>query len=1151
MWLWRDWSKGSRWLAVCLVLSAVATGQDLATKAWRLESGGDGEQALASLRQAAAAAPSDPVTLRAYAEFLERHHDPAAREMYARLSQLLQRSSAPADQRAAIAQRLAILDLLAGDREASERHLQDYSAAGGKDLALPPPRTAAASNYIEIPGPLRSFARMAALSPDLSPNELLPALARNIITEGYRATSSNEALEQTEYLKLVIRYLSQARELERLAGSGKILRIDMCESPATADLLRLIGYRMRGGCGSDLVLETVNASRAFLTTDSGFPLADLEQALRTNRPFTLDYSPTRVPILYTADYWQQAPPAKDKAPGKSQDKTQDKAPDRSQGEFIDNFLGDPSLARLYVALSKLDTGTSEQLRQSFPSARLKLYAHVLDFFGGMFQMREGKAVVPGGARSEKAWADLNGGIGADKGAAFFERLITRDDGWLASYFDSLARIEGPVKDYLTEPERLKRFYAAIHGKVTSPGPARPVFRANTDMLLLTTRLRLDSDGKPHLPGGLDIWKRLFAEHPEGKYDAKLTRSAPQWKDADDVLEALFGLSRKTAENEPLKIFMALTDIDRRRTKPLDPATMDKLARNYRTLSAQYPLFAEFPTLADSTVLAYLETTRTIDAIHNLGLRADAAGTAQALIGLWQIFARQQSIPREAADATLAKLLTPFAKIGGDKDVFDAGRAGVRELLLATKSPAGVSAQDRMLDLLAGGVPEGASDTHQQMVEDLIRIFEAQRLASLSTIFDLADNLDSVSKGQPLNTALTGRLASRISEIQLPRNSLSSPERSTASFGYWTEQHIEDQRKLNLRAAIDKAAKDPQKLSDLRGALSGFLRDTLVGFNYMHYAPPGAQVLRTNPLFVRSHDFIGVQASNQTWGATYVPGAGWPSNSGGRLAGSMASLPSALAEAEQNFLIPSHEQALIWGDLVPQIMLTAIVPRWWNVSPVQTHWVGVHMAYGESLLGLAALNAEHRREVLAALEPYLAPGRLRKIDDLLQSGEPRIAVENVLPSEMYLLARSLAGQDQGSPLAQEIRRVAAESPAAVGPDAISQAFGTPKPTLANTYGLELLNLRTFPTLMGYSSRMLAESWESNLLYYAALADQIHAQPEQMNVLVPSWTQQTVEHIFATHLEDWPALLRSLRLVGDDVREKARRQTQASNSEAIAR
>jgi hypothetical protein len=43
-----------------------------------------------------------------------------------------------------------------------------------------------------------------------------------------------------------------------------------------------------------------------------------------------------------------------------------------------------------------------------------------------------------------------------------------------------------------------------------------------------------------------------------------------------------------------------------------------------------------------------------------------------------------------------------------------------------------------------------------------------------------------------------------------------------------------------------------------------------------------------------------------------------------------------------------------------------------------------------------------------------------------------------------------------------------------------------------------------------------------------------------VAVPEWTQLTVEKIFATHLEDWPALLRSLRLVGEDVRTKVRKQ-----------
>ena len=105
--------------------------------------------------------------------------------------------------------------------------------------------------------------------------------------------------------------------------------------------------------------------------------------------------------------------------------------------------------------------------------------------------------------------------------------------------------------------------------------------------------------------------------------------------------------------------------------------------------------------------------------------------------------------------------------------------------------------------------------------------------------------------------------------------------------------------------------------------------------------------------------------------------------------------------------------------------------------------------------------------------------------------------------------------------------------------------TPKPMLSTSYQPELLNLRTFPTLMGYSSRILAESWESNLLYYAALADDVHMAPAELNLRVPEWTQQTVERIFATHLDDWPALLRSLRLVGDEVREKARKQTLAES------
>jgi hypothetical protein len=137
--------------------------------------------------------------------------------------------------------------------------------------------------------------------------------------------------------------------------------------------------------------------------------------------------------------------------------------------------------------------------------------------------------------------------------------------------------------------------------------------------------------------------------------------------------------------------------------------------------------------------------------------------------------------------------------------------------------------------------------------------------------------------------------------------------------------------------------------------------------------------------------------------------------------------------------------------------------------------------------------------------------------------------------------SRQGAPDGSCILAELRQLAQSSPSEVNYPAISRAFGTPKPTLANSYEPELLNLRTFPTLMGYSSRMMAESWESNALYWAALADELDVPPSQLNVRIPEWTQKLVERIFASHLEDWPAVLKSLRLVGDDVRARARAAT----------
>jgi hypothetical protein len=260
-------------------------------------------------------------------------------------------------------------------------------------------------------------------------------------------------------------------------------------------------------------------------------------------------------------------------------------------------------------------------------------------------------------------------------------------------------------------------------------------------------------------------------------------------------------------------------------------------------------------------------------------------------------------------------------------------------------------------------------------------------------------------------------------------------------------------------------------------------------------------------------------------------------------GSLVSLPYALAETEQNFLVPTQTQALIWTDLVPQIIVSATAPRWWRVTPAQVHWVGLHLRYARELLAESAFDEALRSRVLAALGLYAPPGRTGRLGQWIAQGDVHIAVDSVTPAELFAVAREFASGTGAAALptsciAAELRDLSEASPQSINYAAISRAFGTPKPTLANSYQPELLNLRTFPALMGYSSRILAESWESNTIYWAALADEIGLPPAQLNLRIPEWTQKMVERIFASDLEDWPAVLKSLLLVGDDVRSRSR-------------
>jgi hypothetical protein len=232
--------------------------------------------------------------------------------------------------------------------------------------------------------------------------------------------------------------------------------------------------------------------------------------------------------------------------------------------------------------------------------------------------------------------------------------------------------------------------------------------------------------------------------------------------------------------------------------------------------------------------------------------------------------------------------------------------------------------------------------------------------------------------------------------------------------------------------------------------------------------------------------------------------------------------------------------LIWKEVTADLLVSATLPRWWNVTPNELHAVSLYQRSGEDLVTAASTNEELRGKVIAILSERLPRQRLGQLERALASGNAGIGLARVTPADTFHLAAEFrrnfpretaswgaAGVDLDSLIQQY--------PAEVNLQRISRDFGTPHPVMAQNYACELLNVQPFPAFGGSSSRLLGESWDSSNLYWARLADEKGYSPVVLNRLVPELTRRMVANIFATDIEDWLALTRAMKETGEEFRQ----------------
>jgi len=973
-----------------------------------------------------------------------------------------------------------------------------------------------------IPGPLRAFLRMAGISQRIPQDQVLPLLAHNVFVQGY--SGAQKKGRPTEFLILLTRYVRQARELSAMAGPDGVIRIPDCQH--LDPLLRVLGYRLRQNCGQkDASLITSDPERAFLTIDSGFPLNDLEEMVQGGRPFSYTFAPSRVPVLFSESDWAAVK----------------RTDGLASGDLLDALLSDPWLARLYWAMSRTDLETANALRQQPGLGRFVPLAAVFDFYGSQICIRSGHVVVPGGPKAESQWKSL---VGASPSSPdeFVPRLLAKDRGWLGAYFDALSRVSQEQQSHFVEGQRLRRFYDAFRSPDPSEDPARPTFRPAAALLLLVTRLQWQQNGDPLIPGGLQVWPQILRQKSDSKLVHDWAKRANQWNAPDQLVEAMFAFSRLTTNSGPLHAYLALSEIDSHRApeKRLSPQTVMLLSSKFTQLSDQYRIFSEFSDLNDVSITHFVNVAEDLTRISHHALRGDAMGIFQANVGLWQILARQGQIAKEDWNGSWQRVISPFDALASPHQLYGAAHASLAELLHAAGGNVSMS-QYAVVDLLAGPSQTNIEGQriHDETAARIRAILEDQRLVPLDTLLALGDALNRIAQNHVADDTFA-TLAGQLREFEMPRPIFTGSERTQWASGVYNNRHTDLEMRTDLVKTI-KTARSATELQEARGQLTPFLRDTLVGLNYAYYEPPGAQILHYNPLFVRSHDFSGdtVTGVEQVWQAPRLFGEGSPAGGGARLVGSLADLPYVLGVLEQDFIAPENVQALIWRELVPGLLINATLPRWWGVSNHELHAVALYQKSGEEFLAAAARNEERHQQVMVILSDRMAPQSLEALNEALKAGHLESALPQLTPADTFYLAaefrRRFPRASNDGPATTELSDLYSRYPGDLRWDRLSQDFGVPHPILSHRYSSELLNLKPLPALSGYSSRLLAESWDSNNLYWARLADEMGYAPVTLNRLVPQLTHRMIEKIFATDQEDWQAILRAMRETGDEFKQ----------------
>lgn len=140
-------------------------------------------------------------------------------------------------------------------------------------------------------------------------------------------------------------------------------------------------------------------------------------------------------------------------------------------------------------------------------------------FGRSLRVRNGAIEVPGGPGAADLWERLTGEP-VTRPTQFATRLLTADNGLLASFYDAVAHLDAPRQRFALGawmPDRQRRWsrFSVFYNdtrilREANPIPRLPFSRSGLDLFSVLSSLNVMEDGRPAAPASMRFWQSTFA-----------------------------------------------------------------------------------------------------------------------------------------------------------------------------------------------------------------------------------------------------------------------------------------------------------------------------------------------------------------------------------------------------------------------------------------------------------------------------------------------------------------------------------------------------------------------------------------------------------------------------------------------------------------